>query len=111
MTIKPRVDAEVFPLAFIKTGDMIPGVVVEGVDRVLFLILLSGLSLATITLFPERVVEILTIDANPITLTMSRVGVKKLTMVSLYIFNRCKIVSLHLIDSARDDDLVYRFKL
>ncbi len=69
-------------------------IVIIGIDR-MFLIISSGLCFTSITDFSERVIKILTIQTNPITLSMNRIRIKQLTIVSLYIFNRCEITLLH----------------
>ena len=70
-------------------------IVVIRVDRLL-IVIISGLGLASITLFPKGVVEILAVDTNPVAFAMEGVGVEELAVVLGVGFDGSEVGVLHL---------------
>jgi hypothetical protein len=69
-------------------------IVVIGVDRLL-IVIISGLGLASIALFPKGVVEILAVDTNPVAFAVEGVGVEELAVVLGVGFDGSEVSVLH----------------
>ncbi len=72
-----------------------PMIVVIGVDRLL-IVIVPGLGLAPIALFPKRVVEILAVDTDPVAFAVEGVGIEELAVVVGVGFDGSEVAVLHL---------------